>query len=207
MQPGKRTYCIIFLMLISGLVVGQQATSQHATSQRESVQYTFKEIGWTMTIPADFKIIDSAKNAAINKIGKKAMEDANNIEADITTTRTLISARKDASNYFSSTITLFDPKKDGDYAAANKMVKDMVYKTFLDKMPNVQMDSSSNSITLDGLEFDKFHISIKMSDKIVLNMFILSKYYKGYDFGISYLYGDETSKEQIESILSSSRFH
>jgi len=37
-------------------------------------------------------------------------------------------------------------------------------------------------------------------------MLLLSRLYKGYDFGMNYLYTDDVSKTQPESILSSSKF-
>ena len=159
-----------------------------------------------MTLPPDFKIIDSSKNASLNERGRKAMEDANDINVDVSTTRTLISAMKAPLNYFSSTITPFDPKKDGNYSATNKKVKDVVYKTFLEKIPNGQMDTSSANITIDGLGFDKFQVVETLNGKTLFHMVLLSKYYKGYDFGISYLYMDDATGEQIETILKTCKF-
>jgi hypothetical protein len=141
----------------------------------------------------------------MNERGKKAMDEANNTNIDASTTKTLITAMK-GNNYFSSTLTPFDPKKDGDYAAANLQVKDMLFKTFSGKMPDATIDSSSTSVVLDGLQFDKFHIGIMMDHKTIFHMFLLTRLYRGYDFGISYLYIDDVTKGEIESILASSRF-
>jgi hypothetical protein len=170
-----------------------------------AIKHTIKEVGWTFTIPADFKTIDSASNAAMNDRGKKAIEESNNVKTDISSTRTLITAMK-ANNYFSSTITPFDPKTDGDYNAVNKQVKDMLYKTFFEKMPDAKIDSSSTSVVLDGLKFDKYHIGITINGNTLFNSFLLSRYYRGYDFGISYLYTDDAARREIESILGSSKF-
>lgn len=195
MRNGISISGTIFVLFVSGLCC------RHAAAGN----YNFKEVGWTFTLPADFKTIDSARNAAMNEKGKKAMEDANNTTMDVSSTKTLITAMK-GSNYFSSTLTPFDPKKDGDYATANLQVKDMLYKTFSGKMPDANLDSSSSSVVLDGLQFDKFHIGITMNHKTVFQMFLLSRLYRGYDFGISYLYVDDVSKAEIESVLASSRF-
>jgi len=175
-------------------------------AQQTDKIYFFKEIGWTITLPSDFKALDSIENAKKNERGLKAIEESNEIKADITELKTLIAASKDTYNYFNSTITPFDPKVDGPYDSTNKIVKDMVYKTFLDNMPNAKIDSVTTEETIDGLFFDKFHVTITIKENFILNMFLLSKYYKGYDFGISYLYLDVKTKEQIETMLKNSKF-
>ena len=189
-----RKCCLIALTLIAGC----------SSAQHPGKEYTIKEVGWTLTLPPEFAVIDSVNNADLNQRGKKMLEESNNVKADMSTTRTLITAMK-GNNYFNSTITPFDPK-DGDYSTTSQTVKEMIYKTFSDKMPDAKIDSSSTPATVGGLQFDKFHITITLHDKVLFNMFLLAKLYKGYDFGISYLYLDEVSKRQIESILNSSRF-
>lgn len=179
----------------------------HASAQQIGKIYFFKEIGWTITLPSDFKTLDSIEDAERNERGLKAIEESNEIKADITELKTLIAASKNVYNYFNSTITPFDPKKDGDYDSSSKTVKDMVYKTFLDKMPTAKIDSVTTSEVIDGLLFDKFHVTIIIKENFIMNMFLLSKYYKGYDFGISYLYLDEKTKEQIETMLKTSKFN
>ena len=72
-------------------------------------------------------------------------------------------------------------------------------------MPNAKLDTSSRKINIDGLEFDKFNISIKI-DELPLTVVMIFKLYKGYDFGISYLYMDEETQKQIEASISSSKF-
>jgi hypothetical protein len=123
---------------------------------------------------------------------------------DASTTRTLINAQK-GHNTFNATITPFDPKTDGDFATATQATKDILYKTFLDQMPDSKLDSSTSSVTIDGLQFDQYHITVTLKQK-TFDMVLLSKLYKGYDFGITYLYLDETSKKKIDAILASSQF-
>ena len=175
-------------------------------AQQADRKYFFKEVGWTLIIPAEFKIADSTEDAAVGERGKKAIEETNDIKIDISQTKTLITVTKNTYNYFNCTITPFDPKTDGNYEATSQIVKDMLYKTFSEKMPEGKIDSISTQEKIDGLGFDKFRLTISLNDKILFNMFLLSKYYRGYDFGISYLYMDDKTKEQIESMLRNSRF-
>ena len=175
-------------------------------SQDTAKKYTFKEVGWTIVLPLDFTTIDSLDDANRNERGKKSMEDANRITADISQTKTLISATKNTYNYFNSTVTPFDPLTDGNYETSVKYIKDIVYKTYFDKMTDAKIDSSTTIVTIDGLSFDQFQVTVHVNDKLLFDMFLLTKFYKGYSFGISYLCLDLATKQQIESMLRTSKF-
>lgn len=179
--------------------------STQALAQDSTKRYTFNQIGWTITIPDGFIEVDSAKNRRNMERGLKAIEESSNVTADISEVITLFSATKNTLQYFTATLTPFDPEKDGDYAIANKDVKEITFNTFRDQMPNAKLDTSSRKINIDGLEFDKFNISIKI-DELPLTVVMIFKLYKGYDFGISYLYMDEETQKQIEASISSSKF-
>jgi hypothetical protein len=177
-----------------------------ARSQETSKKYFFSEVGWTIVLPEGFETADSIDIAKDNQRGLKLIEESNNVTADLSELKTLISAKKDAYNYFNSTIRKFNAAEEGDYDSTTKMVKNMLYKTFLDNMPDARIDSVSTIEILDELSFDKFHVTITLKENIKLDMVLLSKNYKGYDFGISYLYLDNKSREQIESMLKNSKF-
>jgi hypothetical protein len=192
----KRTIAAILLLFA--------AAGSHA--QTPATKYSFPQIGWTMFLPASFKVMDSAKNAAMTEKGKKTMEDANNIQADFSGLKTLISAMKNPTNYFNSTITPYDPKKDGPYAKTNETVKGILYNTFIQKIPKAKIDTASSKLAIDGVTFERFYLRLTLETKVLFHMVVLSKFYKGYDFGITYLYTDEESKTEIESILRTSKF-
>lgn len=82
----------------------------------------------------------------------------------------------------------------------------MLYTTLQKKMPDAKIDSISSPYAMDGLTFNKFRVTVQIKDKVLFNMLLLAKLYRGYDFGISYVYMDEQIKERIEAMLSSSRF-
>jgi len=49
-------------------------------------------------------------------------------------------------------------------------------------------------------------MKIRVNEKMTMNMFMLAKFYKGYDLGIAYLYLDDVTKNQIQGILESCKF-
>ncbi len=177
-----------------------------ATAQTENRIYTFKQIGWTIQLPADFDVMDSIDNIAHMEKGLKAIEDATDVTADISKTITLISATKDKFNYFNATIEPFDDSDGLSWESSNQTLKEVLYATFAEKMSDAAIDTISGKQIIDGVSFDRYHITISLDGKPIFNMLLLSKLYKGFDFGISYLYLDERTRLQIESMLEQSKF-
>jgi hypothetical protein len=174
--------------------------------QDKDRQFYFKEVGWAVALPAAFKVLDSAAEAAMNEKGKQVLESAVDGEVDLSSTITLFSATLDIYNYFNATLTPFDPDADGDWSENNAFVKKAVMEAFAQNIKDAKLDSSSSKTTIDGLSFDKFEVTASIGGKTLFTTVILSKFYKGYDFGISYLYMDEKTGKIIMDILSGSTF-
>lgn len=173
--------------------------------QESGRMFSFKVVGWNLVLSDKFELVSAEENAIRMERGAKAIEDMNDIKVDASTTRTLISATKETYNYFNATITPFDTATDGSYETANQSVKDLVYKTMAAKMPNEQIDSSSANHIIDGLLFNKFTIYVK-TEKVSFGMVLLTKLYRGFDFGISYVYLNDETRKEIEEMLAGSRF-
>ena len=137
--------------------------------------------------------------------GAKAVEESTGIKAEFKTTKTLLTATN-GYNYFTVTITPFDPTINGSYAASTQAVNEMITKTFKEKIQNGIVDTASTKKTIDGLEFSDFRVTVRMGDKVLFTSSLLSRLYKGYDFGISCLYVDEKAKTLLENMLDTSRF-
>ena len=82
----------------------------------------------------------------------------------------------------------------------------ILYTTFHEKMKDVKIDTVTHMKTIDGLVFTEFSLKMPINDNLTVNMFVLSKFYKGYDFGITNLYTDDVTRSQIQSILQSCKF-
>ena len=134
------------------------------------------------------------------------MEKANDLEVGaLDDLKDLISAKKDDFNYINATIRPYDAEEEGEFPLSTQMVKDAVYNSLL-TFPNVKLDSISSTIKLDNLTFEKFTVQVSINNQKYLTMVVLSKFYKGYDFGITYTYLDEKSKMEIENMLATSSF-
>ena len=178
-----------------------------SNSQETERKLYFKEVDWAITLPENFEKIDSLDNLKRMQRGAAVIEEANNVNADISSTVTLVSATKNKFNYFNATITPFDQKKDGSWKEANQGLKDMIYKGLVGSMKNAKLDSTSSIAFIDGIQFDKFHIAVVLNNDLRFNMYLLSRLYRGYDFGISYLSLDDKTLKDVESTLNKSKFY
>lgn len=188
---------ITAFLLIFTLVSAAQDTTR---------TYTFKEVGWTVKLPAGFKELTAAEDAAKNQRGKEMMEDVADAKMDISEMKTLFAATKNTHNYINATITPYDLDKDGDWNASVEAVKELLYRTFEEKMPDAKLDSASSMVTIDGIQFDKFKVTVTLNNKMAFTMFMLAKFYKGYNFGITYLCLDDKTLRDVEAVLNGSKF-
>jgi hypothetical protein len=173
-------------------------------SQASRKSFTFEQVGWTIDLPKNFKIIDSLKSAKKTSRGLKAIEEANNLELDVSSSQTLFSGKINGS-YFDATITPFNKDKE-DYKATSAYSREMLFKTFQSKMSDTKVDSLLTISLIDGLEFDKFQITVLMDNQVLMTMVLLGRHYLGYNINISYLYRNPSAKEEIELCLIESKF-
>ena len=135
------------------------------------------------------------------------IEDANNVKSEISKTITLISATKNKFNLFNSTIVPFDPNVVGNWNTLAKQRKDLMFTSFSANIPNSKIDSVSSSVFIDGVQFDKYKITVTVNNSVLFNSFLLSTIHKGYDFGITYVYVDKATKNEIETMLNKAKFN
>ena len=165
---------------------------------------TIKEVGWTLTPPSTFTPMDSARIAMLNSDGSSTFEDATGLPADMSKTKTVFAVQK-KDNYFYSTLTPFVEEHVDDYANTKVNSKKLIYQTFQSLVPGGPIDTSSMKVMVGGLEFEEFKSHIKMGD-INITCIMLWRLYKGYDFGICYMYLDESTKREVEKSVYESKF-
>ncbi len=173
-------------------------------TNQKPIRLNFPQVDWTIEIPEDFTIMDSSTTELVNQKGVKLMEESNNIKIDGSDTKTLISATKGNVNLFNASVTTLNQKTLSEYEINIRNIKTVLYNTF-SKLPKVTIDTATSIATIDSLTFDKFQTTVK-ADKVNLNMVVLTKFYKNYQFGITYIYVDPITQNEIETILKTSKF-
>ena len=85
------------------------------------------------------------------------------------------------------------------YAAINSALIGLMFTSFSANIPNSKIDSVSSSVVIDGVQFDKYKITVTVNNSVLFNSFLLSTIHKSYDFGITYVYVDKATKNEIET--------
>lgn len=68
-------------------------------SQSEK-KFFFKEIGWSITIPEGFEVLNSAASSKLSEDGIKLIEKANDFSVDTSSLKNLFTAKNEAINTF-----------------------------------------------------------------------------------------------------------
>ncbi len=161
-----------------------------ALGQSDSTVY-IKEFGWTVTLPAGFKSIDTATLGAesrrIKKIWIKKSTDSNY-------NRFVFHARDTNKNVFS--IFYVDSVHD----PLNGEFSDSIYAGI------AGIKKTKSTVTYDGVKFNKLRIDgfSRSGHSYVLVMLKTSSNRK--IFNITYAYSDAVMEMEFETMLNNSRF-
>jgi hypothetical protein len=179
-----------------------------AHSQETSQNYFFQDVGWAITLPYDFTLLNLSDYSMNIQEERDEVDGVAEVGAEILQTQTMIIAMKDRLNYFNIVITPYHPEEEGSWEKNMQSAKSEFYKTMTKSIGRVQqIDTAATIEYIDGLVFNKFQISAVTSKGDLLDIVLLSKFYNGYDFTIVYFNADGEAREQIELMLKSSRFH
>jgi len=166
--------------------------------------FQFNEIGWTISIPKNFKIQDSLRAVKEMRKGVRSIEKLMDTTDKDTETRMLFSANIGKFGMVSSTIKLH-----GDYVDSTnslQILKNILFVTTTKLISKAIFDSISSSMIIDDVTFDKFEVNTVRKGKVVFSEVLLYTMYKGYDLCISYTYTDDKMKQEIETVLTNSHF-
>ena len=167
--------------------------------------FTFTDIGWTINLPEGFKLLDSSAVAFRIANGKQLVKQPNTINFDSSKRKLLIVAKKGSNSFMSSV----NPYGDGEHdiwLSSNNQTRQLLFQALSKNVPSAKFDSSSSMEIIDSLVFRKFKMTGTENGKVVYNSIMLSKFYKGYDFEMNYVFGDEKIGLEIEEMLKHSHF-
>jgi hypothetical protein len=163
--------------------------------QKQGNKYFLKKVGWTFVLPSDFIVVDNKKAAERSLSG---------MESNPSDLRISISAGKSSGEMFQASLVR-DRAGGSTFKRVIQTVKNLDYLTFVKTIPGAKLDSSSSVRNIDGIVFDKYCIKIMINGSVIY-FFLLSRYYKGNNFEINYVYATDLSKQEIETMLNESKF-
>lgn len=168
--------------------------------------YSSKEIGWTINIPKNWKIISKEQNKEYEKIGLDAMEKIADGEIDISGLKNLIGFQKNQFNMFQSTSEPFELEYQGEWEENNDELKDLIYNTYENQ--GIKVDSTTTKIIkVDGLDFQTYEFTIySPKGNLILNQLMYSRLINGLDFGVNINYNNESDKNEMLNSWLNSKF-
>jgi hypothetical protein len=167
--------------------------------------YHSKELGWTIEIPANWKIVSKDEVQKNDQKGKEAMSKVYKGDIDMKTLKNLISFQKNMFNVFASTSQSFKEDSAGEYNHNCKMINQIIYQTYIGQ--GIKADSSSGKEIIQGLVFNTFYATIYGRDgKPVLHQILYSRLINGYDFGVNINYNNDADKETLVNAFKNSKF-
>ena len=191
-----KTFLLVFFLCIA-------ACSSRA--QEQDVKYSFKEIGWNISIPAKFHMLSRDSFLQIEQKGRAAIKDATGVSSG-TDHRKLFVVREGPADYMDATIVAFDTAKDGDWHETNAMVRDMLVETFRKQIPQAKIDTASSVFTKDGRQFSQFYIKLALPNGMQMHLYMFSALINGYDFGCTMLFINEEKGRAFYEAWEKSRF-
>ena len=156
--------------------------------------YTFRDIGWTIKLPNDFKIEDSATVARNTAEGEIILETESHIDLSKATTKNLITASKDLYTEFNVTLSKSIAPNEHYWDSVNNRVIKIFYNAMIKQAsPAAKFDSSRTIESIDGIDFKSFRMDVKLNENLTLHNFLITRLYKGATLSINYYYTDEAA--------------
>ena len=138
--------------------------------------------------------------------GAQAIEQTINEEV-INETKTIFVFKSDQLNYFESSYETFDTSTDGDYLTACKSVIEVLYQTFINQMPGINIDTSSTVETIDNLQFQCFKLKVLYPNQVTLNALMYCRLFDKQDLTVNIIYVDPKKGKAMLDALKKSKFN
>jgi hypothetical protein len=165
----------------------------------------FKEPGWTIRLPGDFKIVDSALVAAKQKAGAQMVEKTTQEPVDITNTRYFITAMRDKQNYFSANFTVSPYITPKNWQEVDSTEKETLLKTLTGQF-RLHPDATQSIVSLDGIQFKKLQAVFPLGEKSTFIICYIGAFFKGKYLAAIYFYTEPAAGSEITQMLEHSKF-
>jgi hypothetical protein len=152
--------------------------------QKDSTIY-FKELGWAIKIPADFKIKRQKYNG--NLSGAK----------------TIIEASRSSTDFFNITFTTSTSITLENWEDSDRVAKGEILKEFVKKIP-IEPTLYKSFVGVDGIEFKDFEADYKINEKVTFHLLFLSAFLKSHYILISYYFIN--NPDEFLNMIDKSKF-
>jgi len=162
-----------------------------------------EEFNWTVNIPEDFEPMNQEEWNKTVKKGIDAIENTFELEIDNQAV-TIFIYKNGQFNNFEANWQPFDIEIDGNYLETYSEVNDMIYQTFEIQIPDAKLDSISSIQKVNGLEFQRFDISIDFPNGIKMKIIGFSRLFGKKEFTMNMTsVDDEIGQKMLDAFLNS----
>ncbi|HSZ33975.1 MAG TPA: hypothetical protein VK772_11725 [Puia sp.] len=186
----------------TALLIPVGTVSAPATVSLSDTTIYFKEFGWTIKLPSDYKFMDSAKIKADQTSGAKIVEESTGVRANMTSNIDLISAMKNKASTFIANYSI-SPKINLQTWESTDSASKAIFMETLDKQIPVKNVKTNSILILDGVWFKKCKIDFFLKT-VIYHASMLTTFYKGHYLTIVYTYLGEDL--EIDDMLNASKF-
>jgi len=199
----------LLILVVLTVTIVSCTNSKGKTSIEEGTvkgeYYTSDEMGWTIEIPNEWKIMKKDQVATSFEAGADAIDKVSDQDFDFSGLKHLINFQKNQFNIFQSTSEKFELEYDGHWEENNSFQKKLLYETY--KNQRIKCDTMSSKTKIDGLDFAGFHIHIfDAKGAVLLYQDVYNRYINGCDFTAVLNYNNEEDKEILMNVWKNSKF-
>ncbi|MBJ2176338.1 hypothetical protein JBL43_18950 [Aureibaculum sp. A20] len=197
------------LLIIILLITSCKKVNSNEAVDEGSVNsnvYNSKEIGWTITIPNDWKVTTKQQSQSHTNKGKEILENQIGDNINISGLKNLIGFQKNPFNSFQSTSEPFEIEYPGEWKENNILLKKLMYDTYTDQ--DMKTDTSATTVVnIDGLDFQTYEFIIYGPDgEEIIKQQMYNRLINGFDFGVNINYNNEADKKEMLDAWVNSKF-
>jgi len=178
--------------------------NQASFAQNDSTIY-YKEVGWTIKLPLDFKITDLKSFVDYKKAMDTLEARSGGIIRPYKATH-LLSAARDRYNVIVSTF-YYSPTASMDSLREMEKNEQNNFYYLFSKQLRGNPDTLRSIIIIDGQKFDDLYMYLIINEKFTFHGNRLTAFYKGGILQIVYTYTDVAVGNELSDMLDKSKFN
>lgn len=169
-------------------------------------EYTHPGFGWTMKVPAGWRVKTREEIAAVTQKGLDAMQKSADAPIDASGAVQLLALQRDPFNQFTSAAEAFDPAKDGSYAENQDGLVQLLLKTYADA--GVKVRHARRDETVGGVKFNVLDVTILAPDgqKVILHQAMYDALFGTRSLTVSLNWNDDAARDALFAAWRGSQF-
>jgi hypothetical protein len=204
-NPDEMSKLLTAWIVLSIPFASLNGQSQNESPANQPKTFYSSDFKWTIGIPDGFDHVDPSEWEKLQGRGLKAVEDTYGQEV-VNQARTIFVFKSGNYNYLESNDQPYDVAVDGNYDESCKAVREIVYETFKNQIPNAKIDSASFIEKIDGLPFHALSVKIQFPNGMVMNAMLYSRLFNTREFSLNIMYTDEKAGKVMMDAWRNSRF-